>query len=155
VGFSFVDLEKTLFQKDVLQLVTRPFARDNFLIPLYKMGDVLSIATSDPANSIFLKKVEMTVGCPVSPVFSPPQDIMDMIEVQYQNFEFLDEFLLSDLISTIQKDEKVTAEKLKKIAGEKAVVSFTRGLLLLAVKEKASDIHIEPGENIKLYNTLN
>ncbi len=147
VDISYVDLDKTFFQKDVLQLVSRPFARDNFIIPIYKMGDIVTVAVSDPANPMLLKKIEMTVKSTVSPVFSPPNDIIDAIEVQYQNFEFLDDFIKNELITKVQSDEKVTAEKLEKIAGDKAVVSFTRGLLLLAVKEKASDIHLEPGEN--------
>ena len=147
IGLTYVDLDKTYFQHNVLQLVSRQFARDNFIIPIYKMGDVVTVATSDPANPMLLKKIEMTVKSAVSPVFSPPNDIIDAIEVQYQNFDFLDDFIKNTLITKVQSGEKITAEKLEKIAGDKAVVSFTRGLLLLAVKEKASDIHLEPGEN--------
>lgn len=70
IGFSYLDLNKTLFQKDALQLVPRSFARDNFIIPIYKVGNVVTIATSDPTNSLLLKKIELTAKSDISPVFS-------------------------------------------------------------------------------------
>ncbi len=146
IGISYVSMEKTLFQPDVLALFSEEFSRTHFAIPLYMMGDAVTVAMADPSNQQLVKKIEMTVKKPVSPVFSTPGEIVDAIEIQFQKSDPLDEFINHAQFGALAKSDKVTAEQLEKMSGDKGVVEFTRGLLLLAVKERASDIHIEAGE---------
>ena len=68
--------------------------------------------------------------------------------------EYKTEQKLRDLSSRIVTDtvviediSELTRDELQKIAGSQAVVEFVQGLLLLGVREGASDIHIEPGED--------
>ena len=146
LGFAYVDLEKTMYHKEAIDALSRPYNLDNFMIPVYKLGEVLTVAMYNPADDKLVKKTEMASKCRVSPVFAPPTDIIDAIEVQYQNLDFLDEYIQDSALVSLPDDEKITKERLEKISGDKAVVGFTRGLLLLSLKENASDIHIEPGE---------
>lgn len=146
VGYAYINMEKTLFQNEVIQLLTQPFCRDNLLIPLYNMGDHLTVAMCNPSDTIALKKTEKLVNCGISPVFSLPSDIIDAIEVQYQDLNFLDDLINNCMLLSLSDNETITKSALEKISGDASVVSFVRGLLVLCVKENASDIHIEPGE---------
>ncbi|MCU0588294.1 MAG: GspE/PulE family protein [Syntrophobacteraceae bacterium] len=149
IGVAHVDLQKTLFQREVVQRLPEAFARKNHLILLYQFGEAVTAATSDPANPFMLREAQSILGCPVSPVFSFPDDIEAAIEVEYKS-----EQKLRDLSSRIVTDSVViediselTRDELQKIAGSQAVVEFVQGLLLLGVREGASDIHVEPGED--------
>lgn len=148
IGKSYVDIEKTLFQHDIVQKLPAEFARKNKMIPLYQMGDVVTVATADPVNLFVIEEAERLIGHPLSPVFALPADIEDAIEVEYQSNMDLDTSL-EQIGSTMGEEyETVTAEQLSTISGEESVIEFTRTLILLAIKERASDIHIEPGPDV-------
>jgi type IV pilus assembly protein PilB len=149
VGVAHVDLDKTLFQREVVKKLPEAFARKNHLILLYQFGEAITAAAADPTNHLMLREAQSILGCPVSPVFSFPEDIEAAIEVEYKTEEQLRD--LSSRIVTdsvvIEDISELTRDELQKIAGTQAVVEFVQGLLLLGVREGASDIHIEPGED--------
>ncbi len=149
IGIAHVDLNKTLFQRDVVQRLPEYFARKHHIILLYQFGDAVTAATADPANHLMLREAQAILGCPVSPVFSFPDDIEAAIEVEYkteQQLRDLSSRIVTDSV-VIEDISELTRDELQKIAGSQAVVEFVQGLLLLGVREGASDIHIEPGED--------
>jgi len=149
IGVSYVDMQATLFQREIVGLLPERFARANEMILLYQFGDAITAATSKPLNQLVINEAERIVRKPISPVFSFPADIEDAIEIEYHSEEQLRD--LSNRIVTdtilIEDISELTRDALQQIAGSQAVVQFTHGLLLLAVREGASDIHIEPGED--------
>ena len=80
-------------------------------------------------------------------LFAFPDDIEDAIKIEYTSLTSL-----NDLSSKIPKEilsfseKEITEAELRDGAGEQAVVDFTQQMILLAAKERASDIHIEPLE---------
>lgn len=148
LGFAYVDLDKTLIQHDTVMKLPADFARRENMIPIYQLGDAITIATSNPSNRRSLMQAERMAGCPFSPVFSLPQDIEAAIEVQYQTTESLNECMNKIAAGVLLNNSgTISAEQLLKVAGNQALTELSRALLLLGLKERASDIHIEPGEN--------
>jgi type IV pilus assembly protein PilB len=146
-GFSFVDLDKTIFQSAALNKISSEFARKNKIIPLYQIGEALTVASADPSNKAILQSAEKASGLQISPVFSFPDEIDDAITVQYQTSSTLVE-INNSIAKLFDGDLKtVSSKELNEIAGNKGVVELVDGLLLLCLKEKASDIHIEPFED--------
>jgi len=149
VGVAFVDLNKTLFQARAVKMLPEKFARKTRVIPLYELGGVVTLAVASPTNQNILKQAEIKIGSPVSPVFSFPEDIEDAIEIQYQSSDSLNEFIASIADHALFKGtSQITVEQLQKLSGDQSVVELCRGLMLLGVKERASDIHIEPLEDM-------
>ncbi|MCU0571909.1 MAG: GspE/PulE family protein [Syntrophobacteraceae bacterium] len=149
IGVAHVDLNKTLFQREVVQRLPESFARKNHIILLYQFGEAITAASADPANQFMLREAQSVLGCPVSPVFAFPNDIEAAIEVEYkteQKLRDLSSRIVTDTV-VIEDISELTRDELQKIAGSQAVVEFVQGLLLLGVREGASDIHIEPGED--------
>ena len=147
MNVSFVDLTKTIIQHHAVDLIPEKTAREHKVIGLYDFGGVLTLACAQPANMFLLKTIEKVAGVPVNPVFAFPKDILDAIEIEYRSTD-----VLKELSAKISFDEffreggdEITADVLETIAGDKAVIEFTESLLMLAVKERVSDIHIEPG----------
>lgn len=147
LGFAHVNLDKTLFQQDAVQKIPEKFARRHNMIAIYKFGESITVATSDPGNNFIQKELARLIGCPVSLVFAFPYDIEDAIEIQYKNSTVPDDpaskMMLDPLFS---EDGKISLDQLKSLADDKLTVEFTRCLLLFGIKECATDIHIDPGK---------
>ncbi len=147
LGVAHVELEKTLFQAELVKKVPRKFAESRNVIPLYSFGETVTLAAADPLDDSLRQGVSGLLGAPASLVFAWPEEIAAAIEIQYQ-----DDGALQALVRKIAEKPMfsggatVTEEQLKAAAGDQAVVEFAHDLLLLAAKERASDIHIEPGE---------
>lgn len=149
IGISYVDLEKTLFQSQVVLQLPESFARKNLIIPIYKIQDVVTVATAYPKKADVLERAEELFQCPVSPVFSFPDEIIDAIDIQYQSGDSISQLLTKIADNEMFKGtSKITSEQLEKLAGDKSIIEFSRSILLLAVKERASDIHIDPQEEM-------
>ncbi|MGM0417639.1 MAG: GspE/PulE family protein [Thermodesulfobacteriota bacterium] len=147
IGCAYVDLVKTFFQQEAVALIPREYALKYNVIPIYKLGNAVTVATSSPQDSDLIKALSMVANMDVSPVFSFPGDIEDAVKIQYQSKESIDELISRVSENSLFKaTSKITEEQLKKISGEKAVVNFTDALILLGIKERATDIHIDPAE---------
>ena len=124
-------------------------ARQYYAIPLYKVGNTLTLATAYPVDPKALAALEEATRISVSPVFSFPDDIQDAIAIQYQSKASLGEFLTRISENALFKGtSKITSQQLQRLAGDQSIVELGNAILLLGVKERASDIHIEPQEDL-------
>lgn len=149
VGFAYVDLEKTLFQKEALSQLSAENAIKFNAVPLYMLGSTITVATDRPEDNDRIQALRLASGKLVSPVFSFPGEIKDAISIYYQSKDSLEGFISRIFDNALFKGtSKITQEQLEKIAGDKAMIELANGLILLGVKERASDIHIEPREDL-------
>lgn len=148
LGLAYLDLSNIVFQRDIVQLLPESFARKNHAILIYKFGDVITAALANPQDDFTIKKIEGMIHQAVSPAFAFPEDIEEAIEINYKNEAQLNDLSRKIVTDSIQIEDisELTRDELQKVAGSQAVVEFVNGLLILGVREGASDIHIEPGE---------
>ena len=153
IGIAHVDLEKTLFQPDVVRRLPEWFAREYYAIPVYQMGETITVATATPQSRKVAKEIERRIGGPVNLVFALPQDIEWAIEQEYQTNAFLQDFLNKISASrALAASERITLSGLKNIAGEEAVNQLHVAIVLVGITENASEILIEPGaQAAKIY----
>jgi type IV pilus assembly protein PilB len=145
VGAAYVELEKTLYQPDIVHKIPGSIARKYKMIPVYQFGETITMATADPGNNVMVQEVEKLVGMPISPVFSLPEDIESALESEYHESHALGEFINKISSSSLFKEkEKITPDRLHKLAGNQAVVELPICIVLFAIKEGATDVHIEP-----------
>jgi type IV pilus assembly protein PilB len=147
LGIAYVSLETTHHETKLSSLLPKEFAQEHQIVLLREWEGVLTAAASHPENTTLLNQVQDRVDRPIHFVFSFPGEILDAIEISYQSSDQL----LSDLeqsgIFPLATPGKITAmDQIKKLAGADYIVNFSRGLILLALSERASDIHIEPSE---------
>jgi len=147
IGFPYVDLSKTLFQHQIAEILPDRFARKYTIILMYQFGDAITAAMKDPGNALVVEEVEKIAKSQISPVFAFPEEIEEAIDIQYQSTDSVMELCDKiDLDKFMKGSKGVSLEELQRIAGDEAVIEFTRGVFMLGIKERASDIHIEPGE---------
>jgi type IV pilus assembly protein PilB len=141
-----VDLASYLIDQKTVDLVPISAAKKYKIMPLFKIGDVLTIAMADPFDIVALDEARDKSKCDVEPMVATTKEIDQAISQYYGVGGSID-----DLVKTI--DTTGEAEKKKATAStEEAPVSQLVNLLILrAVEEKASDVHMEPtAHNIRI-----
>ncbi|MQY70233.1 MAG: type II secretion system protein GspE, partial [Firmicutes bacterium] len=150
---SFYDEKSLLGQVDpeVLKLVPETVARRYCIIPLSKNGKkILTLAVTDLNDVVAIDTVRTISGCEIKAVLASEKDIMTAVERYYSGSPDMETVLL-DLVKVNghhlaqpETGEDLTQVKLK--ANDQPVVKFVNLLLIDAVEQRASDIHIEPAK---------
>lgn len=151
LNIAWIDMSRTLVRPEIVALLPKLFALDNGIILIYRFGEKVTAAIADPTNTTTIEKAEMLTGLIISPVFAFREDIEDAIEIHYKSAVDLEELSSKIKLSIMSRTKEITAEELKAVAGDQAVIEFTKSVLLLAIKEGASDIHFDPNSrNIRI-----
>ena len=146
IGRAHVNLGKTLFQQELVDKIPPEIAGASKAIPLYALGNVVTVAMVDPLDTKAAKAFELFLGAKVSPVFSFPDEIESAILVKYHSSLDLDK-LIAEFDFTPFLNAELSDERLAQLLDSNELVGMTDSLILLALKERASDIHIEPKEH--------
>jgi type IV pilus assembly protein PilB len=146
LGIAYTDISKIYIDPEIPKLINESLARRHTLIPIKKESNRLIVAMTDPLNIFARDDVSIATGLDVEPVTSSRMAIINAIERYYgkQRAEkAIEEFKR-------QYDTGVITELIEDSMSETEnapVVRLINSIISQAVKQKASDIHIEPAEN--------
>ncbi|MEM1347070.1 MAG: type II secretion system ATPase GspE [Myxococcota bacterium] len=125
------------------------FTRDNRVLPFKREDGFVFVATDDPLNTEMLDEVRFLVRAEVEPVIVPTRGLTDAINRAFDR-KSRD---LGDGIADIDEEDAPTEESTGLDIGdivdgddEAPIIQFVNSLFLQASRERASDIHVEPGE---------
>ena len=146
LGVLFIDLSDYLIDTEVIKLVPEAIAKKYKAVPLFKIGDSLTVAMVDPQDIMALDEIRQKSGLSV---IEPALSTLDMIQRvidQYYGAIGSAKELVKDL--TVEKMEAAAraGKGLAEIAEEAPIIKLVNLLIVQAVKDRASDIHIEPAE---------
>ena len=141
-----VDLSSYLVDQKILSLVPFNLAKKYKIMPLFKVGEVLTLAMVDPFDVFALDEVRSKSKCDIEPMVATSKDIEQAINQYYGVAGSVE-----DLVKSIGAGEGELAAMPLVPAGtpleEAPIVKLVNLLVLRAVGENASDIHIEPTAN--------
>lgn len=133
----------------VVKAVPYSVAKKYNFMPLYRVEDLMTVAISDPLALFGLIEMGGMVSCQIKPVLAPLEEIEEAVRMHYQQHS--EGSFREGSIQIVQKmdDEAKTAESedLKKLASGSRIVAAINTVIGRAVRERASDIHIEPQED--------
>ena len=145
-GHRYVELANLPLDPNVVALVPGNLCRKYSLIPLDKRGDRLVVGILDPNDIVALDDVASVTDLFVEPVVVA----RDALEQMYERFLRSDEEL-SELSMAIEENAEATNESFTETIEDQdadaPVVRFVNLLIAQAINDRASDIHVEPGEN--------
>jgi len=129
------------------------YIRDSYLCPIALEDGALIVATSEPTNVFAIEDVKRQTQMDVRAVVCSREDI----EAVCDSLKKVDkvDYNLDDIISDmtdveIVQDEEEESEDLERMAGQSPVIKFVNYVVSNAIREGASDIHIEPrGKSMK------
>jgi type II secretion system protein E len=146
VGMPCVRLSDASIDPQALAKVPAKFASHYHVMPLAVSENALQVAIADPFNVQTLDELKLLLGCDIKPVLANQSDIDDAIEHHYGIGASAVERLLD---TGLQAAAPVSvAEDLTAKADAASVISFVNQLILSAVRDRATDIHIEPFDRV-------
>lgn len=133
---------------DLIQAVPINFARKNELIPLRREEGNVVVAIADPVNHTALDDLRVVFDAPIKPIIAGAGMISDAINSCYNRAPDNDAVMSElDEDNTDLLDQNLEeVEDLLDSDDEAPIIRLVNQLLVRAVKQKASDIHIEPFE---------
>ncbi len=139
LGMPFLEkIDRTRVPVDALLLVPITFARQHRTIPVQDLGDLVVVAVADPLDETALDDVRTLLGKPVMPVVVPPSQISDAINDLYERSGAGDELTGKEE----RREEDLT--DILDLTDEAPIIRWVNSLFFQAVRQRASDIHIEP-----------
>src|SRR6266852_2405941 len=149
-GVPSINLKYYEIDPNVIKLIPQDTAARYQVIPLSRVGSVLTIAMTDPTNVFAMDDIKFMTGFNVEPVVASESAIGDAITRFYggssTNQEELSN-LMKDLVDEDNELELAAEESELDTAAEEApIIKLVNLILTDSVKRGASDIHIEPYE---------
>ncbi len=148
LDIPYVNLASYIIDQEVIKLIPETMAQKYKAMPLFKIRDSLTVAMVDPKDIVAIDDLSRKAKCDIESMLSTESAILNAIEQYYGTSSSFD-----DVIKDIDKENRFQAEgtefdstKLAEIAEEAPVIKLVNMIIMQAVKDKASDIHIEPEE---------
>jgi type IV pilus assembly protein PilB len=141
----FVELLEFPVDRTAVSLVPAAMCRRYQILPIGIIGDILTLAMVDPGDVFAIDDVRAAARMQIRPVVAAPSDLRQAIDRYHRA-----DGELSDLTSALE-EESGTAEVVVAGVGDAMeddapIVRFVNLLISQGIQDKASDIHIEPGE---------
>ena len=151
-GMSVVDPEDTDVPIEVIELVPADYCETYGICPLSFENGVLTVALSNPMNVSVLDDLRFLLSCEVTGAVATAESIDQAIRRYYagQTGDSLEDVLAELGAEDVMQVEEGTAyslEDIEKQANSTPVVKLLNMILLQAIRDRASDVHIEPFED--------
>jgi type IV pilus assembly protein PilB len=142
-GLPYVELHHLNVDPVLIDLVPAELARKYGLIPISTQNNYLTVAMTDPSNVEAVHMLQFITGLQPIIVISSKENIEAALSVMYNPLHDEDEN-----IKYIEEDKKKATEviDIKELGQQKPIVRLTTNILTEAIRRRASDIHIRPGE---------
>src|SRR5699024_6432335 len=145
IGMDFVDLEDLPVEPAAVARLSEHLARRYTVLPIaFQDGDLL-LATADPGNVMVLDEVKSATGLAVRAIVATRADVLNAIDRYCRSDDELE-----DLASSALEKVELEAPDLSNLSevgdDEAPIVRFVNLLVTQAIQDRASDIHLEPGE---------
>jgi type IV pilus assembly protein PilB len=158
-----VNLAKIRVPEEVMELVPKETARAYKLAPICKLGNKLFVAMADPLNVLALDDLRQRTKMEIVPMITTERAVTDALSGVSSATANMDAVLrdaaqqaaleaTADSVEEVtQKREEIDLDRMAADSADAPVIKIVNLILVQAIKEKASDIHIEPFEkSIKL-----
>lgn len=151
----FVRLNDIEIPDEIISLVPHSLAHKYSLIPKEKTSKGLIVAMSNPLDLSALNDLCFVTRMPIQAAVAPERDIIEAIGKYYSKQDMEKDLdVLTDIeegleIIQAQKEEEdlESVQDLLDMTERPPIVKFTNAMLVNAINQKASDIHIEPQKN--------
>ena len=146
---EYIDLSNYVIDPEVISLISEKAALQFKLIPISKNDYELVIAMSNPLDVYAIDFVRnYTKIKKIKSLLASEEDVLNAISNYYELGEYDDiiEKLGTEIVFK-EEEEEEDSKKLEAISKEAPIIQLVNMLIVQGVKDRASDIHIEPNEN--------
>src|SRR5213080_3235365 len=157
LNVSPVNVARIRIPEDILGLIPREMAKTNKLVPVARLNGKLFVAMADPTNVLAVDDVKRRVQLDVVPMIATEKGVMDALSGVHGGASMGQ--ALSRIKEEVEKpsdgsvevqakaSEEIDIDRLTEDSEDAPVIKIVNLIMVQAMQEKASDIHIEPFQN--------
>ncbi len=147
LGIPFLDLMRVEIQPEALSLIPASVCRERTLLPVETDVRMLMVSMADPGNMQVIEDLSSMTGLEIRPAVGTPDEIRRAINIHYRVASEIEHE-----VGRAMPVQAITPQRTEKqdfdLQLTQAPIVRTADLLLAqAVRDRASDIHLEPGED--------
>ncbi len=148
LNIPHLDLENYIIDPKIIELIPEALARKHQLIPVLKIANSLTCAMADPSDIFAIDEIRHKTGFDIEPAIAKESDINKALDTHYGAKGSIEDIVneLDPSEFTSKGRNGLEAKRLQDISREPPVIRLVNLLILNAVKDRASDIHLEPEE---------
>ncbi len=147
LGIPHIWLRKGMVDPRIVHILPKEKALLYQVVPMFRVNNVLTLATTDPYYYFAFDEVRKITGLEVQPVLCRSIDIVEAIHQSYQEDVSIDDFMTDideSSIDVVQIASEREISEIAEMAEGSPVINMTNVILLQSIRDGASDIHIEP-----------
>ncbi len=153
----FIDLNNYEIDPEVLDLIPGDVAKQHKIFPLFRIDGTLLIAMTDPKDVKVIDKVTRLTQLEISPALSSKNAVLEAITKYYGDADTPEIDVsnedIQDILEVIEAEEEESeseksSQDLERLAEEAPVVKMANMVLIQAILEGASDVHLNPEEEL-------
>ncbi len=155
-GYPSINLSKFDIDEKVLELIKPEMARKHIVMPVHRIGSMLTLAMADPSNLFVQEEIRFSTNLRIQAVIAPESSIIESIDKYYGSStgieaqKFLEEIELGDIddaaIELVEEEDDYGYE------GEEdedaPAIKLVNLIFQDSISKGASDIHFEPYEKV-------
>jgi type IV pilus assembly protein PilB len=153
-GVPAINLAEFDIESDVIALIPKDVARKHRVIPVNRADKTLIVAMSDPSNILAIDDLKFLTGYNIEVVVASEVSVTEALTRYYEEKDEALSFNFDEMLSGIDEDVEYAKDEsdqenvldLERASEDAPVVKLCNAILLNAIKQGASDIHIEPYE---------
>jgi type IV pilus assembly protein PilB len=149
-GVPYAKVSPKICDAKVIEVLPREFIEKHVILPMFLVNGVLTIALAEPSNLFLIEEIQQLTGHTVQVVASTQRDIANTMQA---HLPAANVFVIDDIIDDVKPEDFTLVESqieeignLAEVAGHSPVIKLVNYLIYNAVREGASDVHIEPDE---------
>ncbi|MFA6079065.1 MAG: GspE/PulE family protein [Candidatus Omnitrophota bacterium] len=150
LNIPLIDLSKYKVHKDIIALIPEKTARQYSILPISKLGNMITVAMADPLNLFAIDDIKMITNFRIDPVLATETDLVAAINLYYGSqvsSEITDIFEEAETADIeVLEEEKIDVSEVTEQSQKAPIVKVVSMILNEALKRRASDIHIEAAE---------
>ena len=140
-----IDLKRDRVNPDALKYVPEDYARRHVLIPLEVTNDSLVVVMADPVDIQVIEELKTRSRRSIQPAVATPDDINEAININYRVSTEIEKEI--GKVTRAEEEEEEEIRLSPNIVAETPIVRTVDLLIAQAVRDRASDIHLEPQED--------
>ncbi|MEW6684939.1 MAG: type IV-A pilus assembly ATPase PilB [Candidatus Edwardsbacteria bacterium] len=155
-GVPAVNLSDYKIDAQILKLIPTQIAQKYGVIPISRLGRVLTVAMVNPSDILAIEDIKFSTGFEVHPVVASETAVWKTIDKHYGSAGMLEEVMHSietevpdseiEVIKEEEEEETDKASELSAAIDSSPAAKLVQSLIFEATQRRASDIHIEPYE---------
>lgn len=150
-GIPILNLSLIKIDFEVIKGIPRRIAERYQLIPISKIGGILTVGMNDPLDVFAIDDLKEITGCAIRPVIVSLKDVQTAFETYYSEANQMEDFFDADSLDAdsieVTSDSKEEESSAQQMVDQAPVIRMVNLILQEAIKRRASDIHFEPYQN--------